>query len=461
MKQTQEIRKELKGMIGLEIHAYPITNEKLFCRCKASRERGLKENINICPICTGQPGAKPMLPNENALKQAVRIGLMLNCKINNEMVWKRKHYDWPDLPKGYQNTLSGADSVPVGENGKFLGIRIRSMHLEEDPASWNPKTGEVDYNRSGLPLVEIVTEPDFSTAEEVEEWLRKLTHALAYLKVVDSNAGIKVDVNVNIPGRSERVEIKNLSSIESIGNAVIYELNRQAKEGGKEKETRRYDDAKGKTFVMRSKEDAEDYRFISDPDLKYIVIDLKYVSELKKDIPESPEEKLEKLVKKYRIDKKNAEVLAKNIDIVEFFEKVAEKISAEYALHWVTVELLRFLNYTKKSLDEAKINPEHFIELLNLVKKGKITPLKAKETLNSWSDGSHMPKNVEERISDEKKLEEEIKKIVEENEKAVSDYKNGEKKAFEFLIGQVMKATNKRADYSVARKVLEKVLKSK
>lgn len=453
--------KQMQGMIGLEIHAYPITNEKLFCRCKASRERGLKENINICPICTGQPGAKPMMPNENALKQAVRIGLMLNCKINNEMAWKRKHYDWPDLPKGYQNTLSGGDAVPVGENGRFLGIRIRSMHLEEDPASWNPKTGEVDYNRSGLPLVEIVTEPDFSTAEEVEEWLRKLTHALAYLKAVDSNAGIKVDVNVNIPGKSERVEIKNLSSIESIGNAVIYELNRQAKEGGKEKETRRYDDAKGKTFVMRSKEDTEDYRFISDPDLQEIVIDLEYVSELKKNIPESPEEKLEKLVKKYKIDKKNAEILAKNIDVVEFFEKVAEKINAEYALHWVTVELLRFLNYNKKSLDQVKINHEHFIELLNLVKKGKITPLKAKETLNSWSNGSYMPKNIEERISDEKKLEEEVRKVVEENEKAVSDYRNGEKKAFEFLIGQVMKATNKRADYSVARKVLEKVLKSK
>src|SRR3989344_796389 len=150
-------KKSLQGMIGLEIHVYLITREKLFCRCKSSREKGQKENIYICPICTGQPGAKPMLPNEEAVKQAVRIGLMLGCKINNELVWKRKHYNWPDLPKGYQNTLSGAKAIPVGENGNLMGIKIGSMHLEEDPASWNPETGEVDYNRSGLPLVEIVT----------------------------------------------------------------------------------------------------------------------------------------------------------------------------------------------------------------------------------------------------------------------------------------------------------------
>lgn len=454
-----EMVKKLEGMIGLEIHTYLITKEKLFCECKASREKGQKENIYICPICTGQPGAKPMLPNGEAVRQAIRIGLMLGCKINNEFIWKRKHYSWPDLPKGYQNTFSGAGAVPIGENGKFLGIKIRSMHLEEDPASWNPKTGEIDYNRSGLPLVEIVSEPDFSTAEEVMDWLKKLTHALSYLKAVDSNAGIKVDVNVNLPGKTERVEIKNLSSLESIGKAIEYEFMRQSKEGGSKKETRRYDDVKGKTILMRSKEDAEDYRFISDPDLVNVEVDKEFIFKLKESMPESPEEKLAKLIKKYKIDKKNAEVLSKNIDIVEFFEEVAEKIDAEFALSWVTIELLRFLNYNKKKLSEVEIKVEHFIELLKLVKSGKITPLKGKEILNKFYPKSFLPTAGEGKIVDEKELEKVAMKVISKNKKAVDDYKSGAKWSINFLIGEVMKETNKRADFVVARKVLEKLLK--
>lgn len=382
---------ELKGKIGLEVHTYLVTREKLFCRCAASRERGLQGNVNICEICTGQPGAKPMLPNFEAVKKAVQIGLMLGCKINNAVAWQRKHYDWPDLPKGYQNTISGAHAMPVGVNGKFEGIEIWSMHLEEDPAAWEPDSGKVDYNRSGLPLVEIITAPDFTTAEEVVSWLRKLLHGLDYLKAVDSNAGIKVDVNVNLPGRTERVEIKNLNSLESIGKAIEYEFERQNKEGGKTKETRRYDEAKGRTMIMRSKESAEDYRFISEPDLPAIVIKKELVSEIGENLPEMPSVKLQKLIKKHKIDKKNALILAKNLDIVEFFEKVAEKIDAGFALHWVTIELMRFLNYNKKMLHEVDIKVEHFAELLNLVKLGKITELKAKEILNKFYPKSFMP----------------------------------------------------------------------
>jgi aspartyl-tRNA(Asn)/glutamyl-tRNA(Gln) amidotransferase subunit B len=283
--------KELKGKIGLEIHSYVLTKEKLFCRCRASREKGLKKNVNVCPICTGQPGAKPMLPNKKAIERAVQIGLMLGCKINSVLKWQRKHYDWPDLPKGYQNTISGAYAFPVGVKGKFGGIGIWSMHIEEDPAAWDPNTGCVDYNRSGLPLVEIITAPDFKTAEEVVLWLKKLVHNLNYLKSIDSDAGIKADVNVNIPGQSERVEIKNINSIENIGKAIKYELERQMKEGGK-RETRRFDEVKGKTMRMRGKEVAEDYRFITDPDLMDVILDKRFVSAEEKKIPESPEVKL-------------------------------------------------------------------------------------------------------------------------------------------------------------------------
>ena len=213
----RERKKDVR--IGLEIHGYLATKEKLFCRCRAVRhaaKQEIKPNSFVCPICTGQPGSKPMLPNAQAIRKIIEIALMLNCKINTveqkkNLAWQRKHYNWPDLPKGYQNTISGAYSVPVAENGTFESIGIREIHLEEDPASWNPETGCIDYNRSGLPLAEIVTEPDFSSAEEVIEWLNKLVLTLSYIKAVDRNAGIKADVNVSIGEQAggKRAEIKN------------------------------------------------------------------------------------------------------------------------------------------------------------------------------------------------------------------------------------------------------------
>jgi aspartyl-tRNA(Asn)/glutamyl-tRNA(Gln) amidotransferase subunit B len=461
-----KVKQELRGKIGLEIHVYPVTCEKLFCRCRASRERGLKENSLVCPICVGEPGAKPMLPNKKAVEVAVKVGLMLGCRINSFLKWQRKHYDWPDLPKGYQNTLSGPESIPVGVEGKFGGIGIWSMHLEEDPASWNPETGCVDYNRSGLPLLEIVTAPEFDNSEQVINWLKRLIQSLAYLKAADTNAGIKVDVNVNLVGGgkdTQRVEIKNINSIESIGKAIEYELDRQRKEGS-EMETRRFDPIKGKTVRMRSKEDAEDYRFISDPDLQDIFLDNKFVSDLKKDLPESPEEKLNKMLKKYKIGKSDAEVLTKNIDIAEFFEEVVSfGVKPGFALPWVSVELLGMLNYNKKRLDEIDIIKEHFVDLLKLVEKGEITELQGKEALRKFKDGSFdVAKSIKGKgkIDDKKDLKKVIEKIIKKNKVAVEDYKKGEKKSFNFLMGQIMKETDRRADFRVASKILVELLKS-
>ncbi len=460
MVKQSDKTKAIKGKIGLEIHAYIVSREKLFCDCKASREKGLRENTLICPICTGMPGAKPMLPNKTAVEKGVQIGLMLGCKINKKMVWQRKHYDWPDNPKGFQSTISGKYAIPVGEKGKFQGIGIWEMHLEEDPASWNPETGEVDYNRSGLPLVEIVTAPDFSSSEEVMSWLGKLIHGLSYLKAIDSNAGIKVDTNVSIKG-TERCEIKNISSIEDVGRAIEYELQRQAKEGNAKKETRRFDSNKGKTEVMRSKESGEDYRFISDPDLQDIVIDDSIVEALKEKMPEAPEEKLKKLIKKYKIGKADAEILAKNIDIAEFYEKVAEKIDAEYALPWVTGNLFRLLNDNKTKLDKCEIKVEDFVSLLNLIKSGKMTVLQGKDILKKFYPKSFDPERglVGGKISDKNELKKFAEKVISENKKSVEDYKNGDKNALNFLLGAIMKATEKRADFVIARKVLEEILK--
>lgn len=454
-----KVERVLQGIIGLEIHVYLTTKEKLFCRCRAVREKGTEPNKFICPICTGQPGAKPTLPNKTAVEKAVQIGLMLGCKINERIFWQRKHYSWPDLPKGFQSTLSGPRAFPVGERGKFFGIKIRGIHLEEDPAAWEPATGGVDYNRSGLPLVEIVTEPDFSTAEEVKEWLGKLIHNLVYLKAIQKDAGLKVDVNVSLRG-GERVEIKNVNSIENICLAIEHELERQAREKS-ERETRRFDSEKGVTVKMRSKEEAQDYRFISDPDLAGLVLDKNFVSALAKKLPETPEKKLEKLIGKYKIGKEDAAVLSKHLEVVEFFERVAEKVEPRFALHWVTVELLRHLNYHSKTLNEVEIAPEHFVELLNAVRDGKITELQAKNILNAFYPKSFSlrTRGVEGKISSSDELTRICQEVLAREKDVVMRYRAGEKKLINFLVGEVMRRTEKRADFKIVLKVLENLLK--
>jgi len=460
MKTTTNKEKN-KIKIGLEIHGYLKTKEKLFCNCKAVRhlkKQNIKPNTFICPTCTGQPGAKPMLPNQEAIKKIVQIALILNCKINSSLIWNRKHYTYPDLPKGYQNTISGAYSIPVGEQGNFQGIKITEVHLEEDPAAWNPKTGNIDYNRSGLPLVEIVTEPDFNNAEQVIEFIKKLLLSLSYIKAVDSNAGIKADINISInqkPGKN-RVEVKNLSSLESIKQAINYEISRQTKEGTL-RETRRFDIKKQKTILTRKKENLADYRFIPDPDLPSLNLTKSYIAKIKTNLPETPEQKLAKLIKQHKIPKKQALILQKNFDLVEFFEKIIQKIPANFALPWVTIELPRILNYNKTNLTKVNIKPEHFIELLNLIKLKKLTPLKAKETLNKFIPKSFSP--TAGKIISISKLEKIIDQIISKNNQAVKDFQQGQKNALNFLIGQTMKLSQKQADYKQIRELLLKKLK--
>src|SRR3989338_7825216 len=269
-----------------------------------------------------------MLPNSSAVEKALQIALILKCKVNQKFVWQRKHYDWPDLPKGYQNTISGAHATPIGEKGEFLGKRIKETHLEEDPAAWNPKTGEIDYNRSGLPLIEIVTEPDFSSSEQVITWLKQLIITLGYIKALDKNAGVKADINISLPEiKGERVEVKNINSLKNIQKAIEYEIQRQAKEKQNSGETRMFDEVSSATKKMREKELTEDYRFISDPDLPTINIKKERVEKIKTSLPETPYEKLQKLINQHSIEKRFAEILTKKLDIAEFFEEVAEKIS--------------------------------------------------------------------------------------------------------------------------------------
>ena len=459
--------KNKNALIGLEIHGYLETKEKLFCTCRNFHDmKQIKQNTNICPICSGQPGSKPMLPNATAINKILEIGLILNCNINlienkKPLIFQRKHYDWPDMPYGYQRTISGAYSNNVAIDGKFEGIRIKEVHLEEDPAAWNPENGRVDYNRSGVPLVEIVTEPDFNSAEEVESWLKKLILTLSYIKALNKDAGIKADVNVNIKGISERAEIKNVNSISEIIKAIDSELERQIKGKPRKSETRRWNSTEGKTEFMRSKEDQADYRFIPDPDLPILKITKERINEIKKKLPETPTEKLSKIIKKFKIDPINAEILTQNLEIAELYENIIKKIDPKFALPWITVEWFSVLNFNKKTMDDVTINPEHIIELLELLKKNIITTLKAKDILRKFIPKSFSPKKEAEKSGkiDELVLKKIVKSVLEKNKKTAEDYKNGEKNAFNFLMGQVMNATDKRADYQVARSLLEKELK--
>ncbi|MBU0957699.1 MAG: Asp-tRNA(Asn)/Glu-tRNA(Gln) amidotransferase subunit GatB [Nanoarchaeota archaeon] len=449
--------------IGLEIHGYLNTEKKLFCNCDSIHSPTTIPNTSICPICTGQPGSKPMKPNKEAIEKFLQTSLMLNCKINPKFRFQRKHYNWPDLPKGYQDTISGAHSTNPAVEGKFENIKIIEAHLEEDPAAWNPETGCIDYNRSGLPLIEIVTYPEFKTSEEVATWLKNLILTLSYIKTIDKKLGLKVDVNISINQEfgGNRVEVKNLHSIEEIKKAIEFEIIRQEKQGT-QKETRRYDSSKNQTTVMRAKENLEDYEFIPDPDLPTITLDKKQTEKIKSSLPESPQQKLKKLIKKHKINTYSANVLSKNLEIVEFFEHVAESIPPAFALDWITIELLRVLKYNKKELDQVEINVKHFIELLQAVKDKKLTELKAKQILNQFIPKSFSIKDTlkdVKTIDNKSQIETLAKQVIKENPKAVEDFKAGEQKSINFLIGQVMRLSERRADFKVAKNILEKLLK--
>jgi aspartyl-tRNA(Asn)/glutamyl-tRNA(Gln) amidotransferase subunit B len=454
-----------KIKVGLEIHGYlnmEIMKQKLFCECSVSDS---KPNTNVCPICTGQPGNKPMLPNKEAIDKSIAIGLMLGCKINPRLLFQRKHYSWPDLPNGYQKTMSGSYATPVGEKGEFLGIGITEVHLEEDPARWDPITGCVDYNRSGMPLIEMVTDPDFDSADQVREWLQKLMTTLSYIKAINPDAGVKADVNVSIEGHP-RVEVKNVNSFKSIIKAIQFEIQRQQDvlKSGKdvEQHTRAWDDGQGETLFMRSKEQAMDYMFIPDPDL--IVIDVKDddVKKVQSLLPERPHEKIDKFIKQ-GVEKIDAEVLASEIVLAELFEKVSKKIKPALTAKWLRREFVRVANFNKLKLEKVPITENHLIDLLTLVTSKKITERNAQQIMNKLAKKpfdikDYVKKEGLEAVSDTKELEKLCKEAIDENPQAVEDFKKGEAKAFNFLVGKVMAKTKGKATPKEVNDIMKKLV---
>ncbi len=453
-----------KAKIGLEIHVYVAVEnrQKLFCTCRIDPEAA--PNTTVCPICTGQPGAKPMLPNADAVKKILKAALMLNCTTNNELVWQRKHYDYPDLPKGYQSTMSGSYAVPVGEQGHFLGIGIRECHLEEDPARWDPVTGCVDYNRSGYPLIEIVTEPDFTDASQVREWLRKLMTTLSYVKAAERGMGIKCDVNVSIAPAFMRVEVKNVNSFTSIIATIEHEIVRQQREPVREQHTRAWSEAEQATKFMRSKEQALDYMFIPDPDLPVVEVTEKMLAAIREELPEKPEQKLKKLLKA-GVEQTTAEVIATDLPLSELFEQLSRSVKPALAGNWIRKELLRVMNDRDAPFDELGLREEHITELLELLEAGSVTEQVGRELLRKLLEKPFSPKQLVkkeglEAIGGAAELERLCKETLAKNPGPAADYRAGKEEALNFLVGQVMKATKGKAKAQEVKGIFGRLLKS-
>ncbi len=452
---------DLGVKIGLEIHVPLDTRQKLFCDCPTNYYEVEEPNTNICPVCTGMPGSKPWPINSRALDTVVMIARLLNCEIRTEKKFvKRKHYDYPDLPSGYQRT-----SEPIGINGSFANARIWEIHIEEDPGRYDLQTGRIDYNRSGVPLAEIVTAPDMNSPEDARNFLKELMNLLRYTeRIIDVGGVLRADVNISLAGGS-KVEIKNINSVKGAYKAIKYEIIRQRnmrKRGVNVKqETRGYNERSMTTISMRVKETADDYRYIPDPDIPPLVLEQDYINGIK--LPETPQTRKKRLIEKYKVEEKYAKILIKDKDIADMFEEISRKVDAGIAAPWVCREVMRQLNYRGIELRESKLNSKIMIELLELLSKGEITDNVGKKILERVIDSGEGPGEVVRsenlgKISGSSELSRVADEVIQENPQAIADYKAGKRESLNFLMGRVMQKMRGRAAADVVIKLLRERL---
>lgn len=471
-----------EAVIGLEVHAQLLTESKIFCSC--STRFGAEPNTQVCPVCLGMPGVLPVL-NKKAVEYAIKTGLALNCKIANFSRFARKNYFYPDLPKGYQISqyelpLCEGGYLEIIINGKRKKIRIKRIHLEEDAGkNIHDPSGYsfVDFNRAGVPLLEIVSEPDIRTPQEATLYMKKLRTILRYLGVCDGNmeqGSLRCDANVSVRaiGSDEfgvKTEIKNINSFRFVEKALEYEIKRQVRilsEGGKVvQETRLWDPQSGTTQSMRSKEEAHDYRYFPEPDLVPVIVSEEWIEKIKREIPELPDQKIERFIREYELPEYDAEILTEERAIAEWFdESVKLGGKPKEVSNWIMVELLRLLNEDGKDITECNIKPKALVELIRLVENGTINRNTAKEVFEEiYKTGKDPETIVKERgltqISDENIIIETIKEIITKNPKEVERFRAGEEKLLGFFIGQVMKTTKGKANPKIVNELLIKMLK--
>ncbi len=435
-------------------------------------------NVNICPICTGQPGTLPTI-NKKAVEKVLQVGMALGGKLAKNTKFDRKNYFYPDLPKGYQ--ISQYDE-PLVSGGSLLGVRLRRIHLEEDAGGLS-HVGDfslVDYNRAGVPLMELVTEPDITSAKQASDFARELQLILRYLEVSDADmemGHMRIEANISWD-MGTKVEVKNINSFSVVEAAINYELERQKVLLKKKKkiiqETRGWDDVKKETFSQRSKEEAHDYRYFPDPDLPaFEVSSLKSLSSLKQEIPELPEQKRKRFAEEFKLKPEQAEVLVQNRTGSNFFEEAVSELNElegeketgiQLLFNYYTTDLWGLIAKEEITIDQIKITPGNFADLIFLLLKKEISSRTAKDILLKMFQAGGDPKEILKsenlgQVSDEDSLRKAAEKIISENPNAVADYKKGKGNAMQFLIGKTMGQLGGRANPQVLREIFEKLLK--
>jgi aspartyl-tRNA(Asn)/glutamyl-tRNA(Gln) amidotransferase subunit B len=474
--------------IGLEIHCQLTgAKSKLFCRC-SSDYRGKAPNTNICPICVGLPGTLPLL-NQKTVEFAAMISLALGCKFPDEIAFYRKNYFYPDLPKNFQLTQYNAYNITsIGVNGKLeyssKDARIRRVQLEEDPGRLVYASGSmdtsvyvlIDYNRAGMPLVEIVTEPDFTDPKEVRMFLDKITSIIEHLDVCDTKleGSVRCDANVSIEG-GNKVEIKNISSFADVEKALRYEITRQRTMASREiqvrSETRHWDDARKVTKESRTKEEEQDYRYFPEPDIPMVVLGSEFVSFIKQSMPELPDKRKERFMSDYGLSAHIAQVLIGNKELADFFESALELYSSPKEIaNWIVTDLMSFIDERQKEEEEEhslfaglKVGPEHIADLARLVDQDMINRATAKQILSQTVRTGEMPsaltkKMQANRIDDISVLAQAVQSVFEIEQAAVQDARRNTNVA-NFLLGKVMKITKGKADPKIVLEMIQKKLK--
>ncbi|MEE2840119.1 MAG: Asp-tRNA(Asn)/Glu-tRNA(Gln) amidotransferase subunit GatB [Acidobacteriota bacterium] len=483
---------EFEPVIGLEIHAQLLTQSKIFCSC--STAFGAPPNSNTCPVCLGLPGALPVL-NQEAVAMGIKAGLALGCRINRHSIFSRKNYFYPDLPKGYQ--ISQYD-LPLAEEGKveiLTGERqetgkvgnyqkktfgITRVHLEEDAGkSIHVPEGDthVDLNRTGVPLIEIVSEPDFRTSQEAYDYLNYLHRVLPYLGICDGNmeeGSLRCDANISVrPEGSEvlgtKTEIKNLNSFRFLQKALEFEIDRQiqllSNEGEVQQETRLWDEENQRTTVMRSKEEAHDYRYFAEPDLLPVVISEEWLEQLENEVPELPDQRRERFIGQYSLSQEEAMLLTQTRQSADYFEKAMEFCQQPKAVfNWMLGDLTYHLKQDNRDIRECPVQPKQIAELVRLIDEGEISGKMAKQVFAKLYETGEDPRSIISKeglrqISDEDQLQSIIARVIESNPEKVEAYQAGKTGLLGFFMGQVMKETGGQANPKIINELLQSKLR--
>ncbi|MEZ0324058.1 MAG: Asp-tRNA(Asn)/Glu-tRNA(Gln) amidotransferase subunit GatB [Hydrogenothermaceae bacterium] len=481
MESAVSLEKEFDVVIGLETHVQMSTNTKMFCGCKV--EFAAPPNTNVCPVCLAHPGTLPVI-NRQAVEYAVKAAIALNCKIHNLSIMARKNYFYPDLPKGYQisqydKPLATDGWIQIKTENGYKKIRIHRLHIEEDAGKTihEGSFSYIDLNRAGTPLMEIVTEPDISSAEEARQYLEKLRLIMRYIGVSDADmekGQLRCDVNISLKPKGSdklgtKVELKNINSFRFIVKAIEYEIERQSKllkKGEKiVQETRLFDPSSGKTYTMRTKEEAHDYRYFPDPDLLPIVVKEEKIEEIKISLPELPDQKVERYIREFGLTEYDATVLASDKDLAIFFEESLRDYSEnpKQTANWIINELLGKLNDRGIDIKESPVKPSHIAQLVKLIKDGTISGKIGKEIFDEvFESGKDPAKIVEEKglkqISDEGQIRQIVKSVLEKHPNEVQKYKEGNTKLLGFFVGQIMKETKGKANPALVNKILQEEL---